>query len=108
MFHSKTQTNPTPLRPYRVGVDSSKIIMGSLCGKESSSSERVPGSTSASLTSLLPSFLSKKPKVGGTGRMLGGSSAGYHETGSTDGERSALVDARAAAALAAEVIPLLL
>lgn len=78
------------------------ITMGSLCGKESPSSGRVPGSTSASSrTSLLPNFMSKKPQVGGPGRTLGGSSAGYHET---DGEESAPVDARAAAALAAEVI----
>lgn len=82
--------------------------MGSLCGKESPSSERVPGSTSASSrTSLLPGFISKKPKVGGPGRTLGGSSAGgYHGIEGTDGEESGRVDARAAAALAAEVISL--
>lgn len=78
--------------------------MGSLCGKESTSSGHVPGPTLvSSRTSLLPDFMSKKPKVGGPGRTLGGSSTGSNEV---DGEQSPPVNARVAAALAAEVIPL--
>ncbi|RPB03655.1 hypothetical protein L873DRAFT_1800128 [Choiromyces venosus 120613-1] len=83
--------------------------MGNLCGKESDSSSvpngRVLGSGArpAAAAGRIP-LTSRKPKIAsGPGRTLGGGSgggAGSAEAGAAAGEQ---LDARTAAALAAEV-----
>lgn len=101
-FHSTSRVPPSPL-PGRTPLPLHLVHeMGNLCGKEGPVSPAPTGHVlgSAPVAARQKAKNPKKPKVTGPGRTLGASDSGPGHDGKP---QSTPVDARAAAALAAEV-----